>query len=111
VAVDGKVIYAYDGLLCFAAVSTEFKPLYDVKFDKTGLMATEAAHREHLKLAEVEAKENGLEESVRIFKREVGDQGPLPCATPAVNDGLLYVRLRDKLACYDLRTNTTASRK
>ena len=49
-----------------------------------------------------------MEESTKIFKREIGDQGPLACATPAVTDGRLYVRMRDKLACYDLRTNATA---
>jgi outer membrane protein assembly factor BamB len=108
VAVDGKVMYAYDGLLCFAADPTEFRPLMDAKFDKTGLMAPESVHREKLKLAEVEAKENGLEESMKIFKREVSDQGPLACTSPALADGRLYLRLRDKLACYDLRTTATA---
>lgn len=110
VAVDGKVIYAFDGFLCFAADPGEFRPLFDAKFDKTGLMATESVHRARLKLAEVEAKENGLEQSLKIFKREVSDQGPLACATPAVDDGRVFMRLRDKLACYDLRTAASAGK-
>jgi outer membrane protein assembly factor BamB len=109
VAVDGKVIYAFDGLLCFAADPREFRPLIVAKFDKTGLMATEQSHRQHLKLDEVEKKDNGLEEATRIFKREVGDQGPLACTTPAVADGRLYLRLRDRLACYDLRVPQAAT--
>lgn len=103
VAADDKVFYAYDGLLCFAADRAEFRPLIDVKFNKAGLMATEDAQRKLLKLDEVEKKPNGLEESTKIYKREIGDQGPLPCASPAIVDGRLILRLRDRVACYDLR--------
>lgn len=109
VAADGKVIYAFDGLLCFAADASEFKPLIDAKFNKAGLMAVEDLHRKQLKLDEVEAKPNGLEESTRIYKREVGDQGPLSCTTPAIVDGRLILRLRDRLACYDLRSGQPAA--
>lgn len=103
VAVDGKILYAFDGLLCVAADPGECKTLIAAKFNKAGLMATEEAHRKLLKLDEVEKKENGLEESTKIFKREVGDQGPLPCTSPAVVGGRLILRLRDVVACYDLR--------
>lgn len=109
VAADDKVIYAYDGLICFAADPAEFRPLAEVKFNKAGLMATEDAHRKLLKLDEVEKKPNGLEESTKIYKREVGDQGPLPCASPAIVDGRLILRLRDRIACYDLRAGATPS--
>ncbi len=105
VAVDGKVIYAFDGIICFAADPAEFRALIEAKFNKTGLMATEATHRNLLKLDEVEKKDNGLEESTKIFKREVGDQGPLACTSPAVIDGRLILRLRDQIACYDLRAS------
>lgn len=110
VAADGKVLYAFDGLIEFAADPNEFRPLIAAKFDKTGLMATEATHRRNLKLDEVEKKDNGLEESTKIFKREVGDQGPLACTSPAIVDGRLYLRLRDRLACYDLRFDRTAEK-
>jgi len=76
VAADGKVIYAYDGLLCFAADAKEFRPLFDTKFDKQGVMATDAALRKQLKHAEIEKKPNGLEESTRIYQREVPSQPP-----------------------------------
>lgn len=103
IAVDGKILYAFDGLLCVAAEPREFKTLIDAKFNKAGLMATEADHRKRLKLDEVEKKENGLEESTRIYQREIGNNGPLPCASPAIADGRLILRLRDVVACYDLR--------
>jgi len=110
IAVDGKVIYALGGLLCFAADPSEFRPLIDAKFDKTGRMAPEADLRAALKLDEVEKEENGLEKSMKIFKREIGDQGPLACVTPAVSDGLLLLRFRDKLACYDLRASAAGGK-
>ena len=89
-----------------AADRAEYRPLIDVKFNKTGLMASEDAQRKLLKLDEVEKKPNGLEESTKIYKREVGDQGPLPCASPAIVDGRLIMRLRDRVACYDLRAGS-----
>jgi len=108
VAADNKVIYAYDGLLCFAADAAAYKPLFEVKFDKTGLMASEQSFRQRLKLDELEKTPEGQEKSVKVFQREVGQQGPLPCASPALADGRLYLRLRSALACYDLRPATTA---
>ncbi len=110
IAADDKVIYALDGLLCFAAQPNEYNPLFVAKFDKTGLMADEATIRRKLKLDEVEAKENGLEESLKIYQREVGSQGPIACTSPAIADGRLYLRMRDKLACYDFRAAATSTK-
>lgn len=109
VAADGKVIYALDGLLCFAADPKEFRPLFETKFDKQGLMATDEALRKQLKLDEIEKKPNGLEESTRIYQREVGSQGPVACTSPAIVDGRLVLRLRNTLACYDLRAGKTSA--
>jgi outer membrane protein assembly factor BamB len=109
IAADGKVIYAYDGVLCFAADAKEFRPLYDTKFDKQGLMATDEALRKQLKLDEVEKKPNGLEESTRIYQREVSNQGPVACTSPAIVDGRLILRFRNALACYELRAGKNAA--
>lgn len=109
IAADGKVIYAYDGVLCFAADSKEFARLYETKFDKQGLMATDEALRKQLKLDEVEKKPNGLEESTRIYQREVSNQGPVACTSPAIVDGRLILRFRNALACYDLRAGKSAA--
>ena len=96
VAADGKVIYAFDGLLCFAADATEYKPLFDVKFDRTGLMASEQLFRQRLKLDELEKQPQGQEKSVKLYRREVGQQGPLACASPALADGRIYLRLNTR---------------
>ena len=108
VAADGKVVYAYDGVICYAADPAEYRPLFDAKLNKAGLLAPESLHRRLLNLDEVEKRPTGLEGSVRIFKREVGDQGPLACTSPALVDGRLILRLRDRVACYDLRAERAA---
>jgi len=110
VAADGKVFYALDGLLCFAADPTAYKPLIEAKFDRTGQMASERFFRQRLKIDEMEKTPDGMEKAQKLFQREVTQQGPLACASPAVADGRLYLRLREALACYDLRAeNTVAS--
>ena len=105
------MIYAYDGLLCFTADAAAYTPLFEVKFDKSGLMASEQMFRQRLKLDELEKTPDGQEKSVKLYQREVGQHGPLPCASPALADGRLYLRLRNSLACYDLRPATAAQAK
>ncbi len=102
VAGDNKVIYAHDGVMMFAADPKEFRPLFAAKLDKTGLMASEEEFRRRLKLSELERTDGGLEKSMRLFQKEITNQGPLPCSSPALVDGRLYLRLRQGIACYNL---------
>jgi outer membrane protein assembly factor BamB len=102
VAGNDKVFYAYDGLLIFAADAHEYRPLITAKIDKQGLLAGEPEIRRRLKLDELERTPGGLEKSTRLFQQEIGNQGPLPCSSPALVDGKLYLRLRQAIACYDL---------
>lgn len=102
VAGDRKVFYACDGLLWFAADPSHYELLVQGKINKQGRLATEAAMRRMLELEKIEKQPDGLEKSLKIYQREVGNQGPLPCSSPALVDGKLYVRLRDRIACYDL---------
>lgn len=111
VAGDGKVIYAYNGLIMFAADPAEYRPLIDAKFDKQGLMAPEKLFRQRLKLDEVERGPGGQEQALKIYQREISNQGPLPCSSPALAGGRLYLRLRDRVACYDLSAGTRLSKK
>jgi hypothetical protein len=39
----------------------------------------------------------------KLCQSRIGRQGPLTCATPAIADGRMYIRLKNSLACYDLR--------
>lgn len=103
VAADRKVIYTHDGVLCVAAEPAEYRPLVQAKIDKQGLLATEETFRKMLKLDELERSPDGLEKSLKLFQQEVGNHGPLVCASPAIVDGRLYVRLKQGIGCYDLR--------
>ena len=105
VAADQKVFYAYEGLIAFAATPEEYIPIIEAKFNGEGLMAGEATFRAKLNLAEVERQPDGLEKSLRLMQKETGKQGPLRTTSPAIDDGRLYVRTKDSLACYDLRSS------
>jgi hypothetical protein len=88
--------------MMFAADPKEFRPLFAAKLDKTGLMASEDEFRRRLKLGELERTDGGLEKSMKLFQKEITSQGPLPCSSPALVDGRLYLRLRQGIACYNL---------
>ena len=101
VAADSKVYYALEGVLCVEATPDEFRPLFNAKVDDTGLLNTEDALRE-LHGVNALAKEN-QGKAEKLYQSKIGKQGPLTCATPAIADGRMYVRLKNALACYDLR--------
>jgi outer membrane protein assembly factor BamB len=105
VAADGKVFYAYESLIAFAATPEAYVPLIDAKFNQAGLMAEEEVFREKLNLDEIEKQPDGLEKSLRLMQRETGQQGPLKTTSPAIADGRLYVRTKNALVCYDLRSD------
>lgn len=99
-AADGQIFYAYEALYSFRATPEEFAPLYQARFGKTGLMAAEETF---LATAQADAESPlSLEERERLLGEQLGNP-PLGCASPAIADGRIYLRLRDALACYDLR--------
>lgn len=104
IAADEKVFYAYDGLTGFKATPDGYEMFLQAKFNAEGLMAPEAHFRQVLKLDEIEKEPNGLEQSMRLMEQKVNKFGPLKCATPAVADGRLYMRMPGGISCYDLRT-------
>jgi outer membrane protein assembly factor BamB len=103
VAADDKLIYAFEGVLCFAADSEDYRQLMNAKIDATGLMAEESAFRAKLKMDELQKTAEGQKEAERIWREAFNNAGPLPCASPAIADGRIYMRLKNGLACYDLR--------
>jgi len=107
VAGDDKVFYACDGLLAFEANPDDFNPLFQAKMNREALLASEALHRQLLKLDEVEKGDGGLEKAQQIYNAQVEKAGPLPCATPALDGGRLYVRTPQGIVCYDLRASGT----
>ena len=106
--IDGKNGKVYglpawgEGVLCVEATPKEFRPLFNAKVDDAGLLNTEDALRE-LHGINALAKEN-QGQAEKLYQSKIGKHGPLQCATPAIADGKIYVRLKNALACYDLRT-------
>lgn len=103
VAADGKVIYAFEGVLCFSADPEEYRQLMNARIDAGGLLAEEAAFRRQLNIDELEKTAEGQKEAEQLWRKTFNNAGPLPCASPAIVDGRLYVRLKNGVACYDLR--------
>lgn len=103
IAADGKVFYGFDGLLCFEAGTRRFRPLMQGVVNREGLLADEEAFRKMLKIDELERTAEGQREAEVLWRKEIGRNGPLPCSTPAIANGRLFVRLQGALACYDLR--------
>ncbi|QDU94232.1 PQQ-binding-like beta-propeller repeat protein [Lignipirellula cremea] len=103
IAGAGKVFYTFESILCFDATPEDFTPFYDGKLSKDGVLATEEAYRKKLNLDELEKTAEGQKEAERL-RREVFEKSePLACASPALVDGRLYLRLRDRIICFDLR--------
>ncbi|MGY8768393.1 MAG: PQQ-binding-like beta-propeller repeat protein [Pirellulales bacterium] len=102
IAADNKVFYAWEGLLCFEANPEEFIQLMGAKFNEAGLMAEESTHRKLLNIDQLEKSAEGQKKAVSLWRSQVDRQGPLTCTTPAIADGKLYLRMSNKIVCYDL---------
>lgn len=100
------LLYAFDGLLAFSAESEGWRLWFDAKIDRESRIATAESIRNRLSLAELESTTDGVAQAKRIWRREVEQAGPLPCCTPVLDQGMLFIRLRDRLAVYDLREST-----
>jgi outer membrane protein assembly factor BamB len=103
VAADGKVFYAWEGLLMFAADPAGYRPLASAKFNAEHLMAEEATFRAKLGIDELNKTTEGQKKAEQLWRSEVGKHGPLKCITPTLADGRMYLRTNDRVVCYDLR--------
>lgn len=102
-AADGQVLYAFEGVLSFAANGNDYQELFNGKIDNTGLLASEATFRRKLNMDKLETTAEGQREAQQLWRKTFHEQSPLACASPALADGRLYVRTRTGVACYDLR--------
>ncbi|MFH5803919.1 PQQ-binding-like beta-propeller repeat protein [Alienimonas sp. DA493] len=94
---DGGVgLYTFGRLLAFDLTGEDFRPRYDLSVGPDGLAKTEDQWREELNV------ELGDPEGVAKYDREITRVGLLDCASPAVDEGRVYLRLRKHLVCYDL---------
>lgn len=103
IAADAKVIYAFDGVLCFAADDAEYRELMKAKIDKQHLLAEESMFRKQLDIDQLQLTAEGQAKAERLWQKTFSGAGPLTCTTPAIAEGRIYFRLKDRLACYDLR--------
>lgn len=103
VATGNLVIYAFDGVLGFAARPDGFHSLLDAKIDESGLMADREVFRRLLNMDELEKTAEGQKQAERLWRQKFNRSGTLACTSPAIVDGRLYLRLQDGVACYDLQ--------
>jgi outer membrane protein assembly factor BamB len=103
VAADGKVIYAFDRLFAFAASPEEFRLLYNGRVDRQGRVAEEETFRRSFKVSTDGSPLERQEEVDDLWRKEIENAGPIHCTSPALSDGRLYLRLKQGVACYDLR--------
>lgn len=108
-AADGQVFYAFDSMLAFAAQPQKYRELYHGRFDKQGRLADERTLRKTLQLDE-QFESTDQKTTEKLWKEKLGDAGAYSCTSPALADGRLYLRLRQGIACYDLRKQVASSR-
>ncbi len=102
----GKVgFYAYDGILAFSLKTEEFEQIFDAQIDRSYRLVPTSELRARFQMDETGLDAETRKEGLKKYQQEIGKHGPLRCATPAFADGFLYLRLKDGLACYDLRAS------
>lgn len=101
IAADRKVFYALEGLIAFEATPEDYQPVINAKIDDTGLIASESDLRKLHGIDALEKENQGKAE--KLYQSKIGRQGPVACATPAIADGRMFVRLQSGITCYDLR--------
>ena len=104
VAVNKRVFYTFENVICFAADANRFRQTMNAKINNTGLLAEEASFREQYGIDALEKTTEGQKEAEKVWRKEFRN-GPLPCASPAISAGCLFVRLKNGLACYDLNSD------
>lgn len=97
IAVGDRVLYTHEGLFVFAA-SDDQTPLVEALIGEEGRIATEEWFRGRLAADSSDPKAGAA-----AWEAAVTRHGPLDCASPAFSGGRFYLRLKQGLACYDLR--------
>lgn len=103
-----QLLFAWQGVLAFAADTDTDRQIYEAKIDSDGRLISEEGLRKKLDLDALEQAEDGVEKAEKLWQKNAIRSGPLACSTPAFSDGRLVIRLRDAVVCYDLRRNETA---
>lgn len=99
----GQLLVTWEGLLAAEATPEKFQLVYQAAVDDQGKLANEEDMRRLLEIDQLGQDAEGQAEAERRWQQKVVSPGPLACSTPAVADGHVVLRLRNQLACYDLR--------
>jgi len=100
-----QLLFAWEGVLAFAADTETDRKIYEAKIDSDGQLISEEDLRKKLDLDAVEQSDGGYEKAEKLWQKNAIRSGPLRCSTPAFSDGRLVIRLGDAVVCYDLRQN------
>ncbi|WP_161604525.1 PQQ-binding-like beta-propeller repeat protein [Roseiconus nitratireducens] len=109
IVVGDQLLFAWEGVLAFAADSKDDQKLYEAKIDSDGRLITETDLREKLQMDALEQEEDGRAKAEKVWQKNAILSGPLRCSTPAFSRGRLVIRLNDALVCYDLRKDDAES--
>ncbi|WP_345687362.1 PQQ-binding-like beta-propeller repeat protein [Novipirellula caenicola] len=105
--VAGDLLYfGWDGVLCVDAANDRYRALFDAEIDSEGRLIKSDDLRSKLNLDAIE-EQDGAGEAEKVWQKALSF-GPLACATPAISDGVMLVRRRDSLVCYQLGTEGEA---
>jgi outer membrane protein assembly factor BamB len=102
VVCGNQVFYGWEGLLAVDAQSDDYKVHYDAEITRDGRLIAGDDLRRELGLAGKEAEAKGLEAVEKSWQENAIKSGPLNCASPAVSDGKIVIRLRESIVCYEL---------
>ena len=104
IAINKKIFYTFENVICFQASADRFQPVIQAKINNDGLLAEETTFRKRYRINELEKTTEGQKQAEKIWRKEFSN-GPLPCASPAISAGRLFLRLKNGLACYDLNAD------
>lgn len=97
-----SMVFAVEGVLCLAVDAAGPKTLFDACMLADGRLVPRADVRKRLGLDELERSPGGQQQAAALWHKEVVGSGPLRCVTPAVADGMLFLRTSNRIVCYDL---------
>ncbi|MCG8649072.1 MAG: PQQ-like beta-propeller repeat protein [Pirellulales bacterium] len=103
VAAGNQVFYAWQGILSFHADGDDFQQIYAAKVDADQMLIEDEDLRKKLDLALLSNDPDGQSRAEKIWQSKAVKSGPLDCSTPALSDGRIVIRLREGVACFDLR--------
>ena len=103
IAAGNQVFFGWEGLLAFQAEGDRFEKIYEAKIDSDRRLIGTEDLREKLQGNQAASDSDGAGKAEERWQKNAVATGPLACSTPAISGGLMVLRLRNAVVCYDLR--------